>query len=112
MMPDYIKELNAAITVSDVEGKIIEMNDKAAKTLANDGGYELIGKNLFGCHSEQSNNIIKSLITENKTNVYTIEKNGVKKLIYQTPWYDNGELKGLVEISIEIPFEMPHHIRS
>ena len=39
------------------------------------------------------------------------EKNGVKKLIYQTPWYENGEFMGLVEFSLEIPFEMPHYIR-
>ena len=48
---------------------------------------------------------------EHATNAYTIEKNGVKKLIYQTPWYENGEFMGLVEFSLEIPFEMPHYIR-
>jgi hypothetical protein len=41
-------------------------------------------------------------------NVYTIEKNGVKKLIYQSPWYYNGEYAGFVELSLEIPFEMEH----
>jgi hypothetical protein len=35
----------------------------------------------------------------------------VKKLIYQTPWYAGGEYAGFVEISLEIPFEMPHFIR-
>jgi hypothetical protein len=44
-------------------------------------------------------------------NVYTIEKNGVKKLIYQTPWFENGEYRGFVEFGLEIPFEMPHFIR-
>ena len=38
-------------------------------------------------------------------------KAGVKKLIYQTPWYENGEFRGLVELSMEIPFEMPHYVR-
>jgi len=47
-----------------------------------------------------------------ETNVYTIEKAGIKKMIYQTPWYQNGKVAGLVEISIEIPFDMPHFIRS
>lgn len=51
------------------------------------------------------------LIKEQATNAYTIEKNGVKKLIYQTPWYENGEFMGLVEFSLEIPFEMPHYVR-
>jgi transcriptional regulator with PAS, ATPase and Fis domain len=112
MNTDLFKEINAAITFCDVEGKIIEMNDKAAEMFADDGGYGLIGKSLFGCHSEQSNKIIKGLIEGKKTNVYTIEKKGIKKLIFQSPWFVNGEIKGLMEISIEIPFDMPHHIRS
>lgn len=109
---NWVKEFNSAITVCDTDGKIIYMNDKAASTFAGDGGYDLIGKNIFDCHSEQSTKTIKELIRDNKTNSYTIEKNGVKKLIYQSPWYEDGSPKGLVEISIEIPFEMPHHIRS
>lgn len=110
-MSDWQKNFNAAITVCDVNGIVLEMNGKAAKSFENDGGYQLIGKSLFDCHSEQSNVIIKNLIENKKTNVYTIEKDGIKKLIYQAPWYEAGEIKGLVELSIEIPFEMPHHIR-
>ena len=45
-------------------------------------------------------------------NVYTIEKNGVKKMIFQSPWYKDGIYAGFVELSLEIPFEMPHFIRS
>ncbi|MEW6196341.1 MAG: PAS domain-containing protein [Bacteroidota bacterium] len=108
----WTKEFNAAITICNADGKIIEMNEKAAEIFKEDGGYELIGKNLFECHSEQSNKIIKEMISEKKTNVYTIEKNGTKKLIYQAPWFESSEFKGLVELSIEIPFDMPHHIRS
>ena len=72
----------------------------------------MIGKNLFDCHSPDSVYKIKELLLENKTNVYTIEKNGKKKLIYQSPWSENGEINGLVEFSIEIPPDMPHFIRS
>ena len=46
------------------------------------------------------------------SNCYTIEKNGVHKLIYQSPWYVKGEYGGLVEISVEIPNPMPHFVRS
>ena len=46
-----------------------------------------------------------------QTNVYTIEKKGVKKLIYQTPWYHDGAFAGLVELGLEIPAEMPHFVR-
>ncbi len=108
---NWVKEFNSAVTICDTEGTIIYMNDKAASMFSKDGGYNLIGTSLFDCHSEQSNEIIKNLMIENKSNSYTIEKNGIKKLIHQSPWYENGKLKGLVEISIEIPFEMPHHKR-
>ena len=45
------------------------------------------------------------------TNAYTIEKQGVRKMIYQTAWRERGEIRGLVEISMELPDEMPHYIR-
>jgi hypothetical protein len=36
----------------------------------------------------------------------------VKKLIYQVPRIEGGQFKGYVEISLEIPFEMPHFVRT
>jgi len=108
---DWTKEFPASILMCDNNGTITEMNEKAAATFADDGGYGLIGKNLFECHTVKSNEIIKKIMNEKKPNVYTIEKNGIKKLIYQAPWYENGEMKGLVELSLEIPFDMPHFIR-
>lgn len=110
-MNGWQKEFNGAITICDTNGVIIEMNEKASITFINDGGYELIGKNLFDCHSPTSNDIIKRLMANKETNVYTIEKTGIKKLIYQSPWLENGVIKGMIELSLEIPFEMPHHIR-
>ena len=108
---DWTKEFQAAVTMCDKNGIVIEMNEKAAFTFADDGGYRLIGKKLFECHTDESNEKIKKIMNEKKPNVYTIEKNGIKKLIYQSPWFENGEMKGLVELSLEIPFEMPHFIR-
>jgi transcriptional regulator with PAS, ATPase and Fis domain len=112
MQVNWKDELSVAITVCDKDGTILEMNQKFAASFSKEGGYQLIGKNLFECHSQESVNKIHELITKEKTNVYTIEKNGVKKLIYQSPWFDSGELKGLVELTFEIPFDMPHFIRS
>ena len=107
----WLNTLPIAITVTDLSGKIIEMNDKSALTFAKSGGYDLVGKQLNDCHNPHSQEIIATLLTENKTNTYTIEKNGIKKLIYQAPWLQEGKPAGLVEISIEIPWDMPHHIR-
>jgi hypothetical protein len=108
----WIKEFPAAVTVCDKEGIILEMNDKAAKTFESDGGYNLIGSNMLDCHPGLSRQKTERLLAARVKNVYTIEKNGIKKLIYQSPWYKEGEYAGFVEISLEIPPEMPHFIRS
>lgn len=104
-------ELNVAITVSDTEGKILYMNGKSARTFEKNGGAALIGTNLKNCHKPESWGKILEMLASGSTNAYTIEKNGVKKLIYQTPWYADGNVAGLVELSMEIPFEMDHFIR-
>ena len=109
---DWIKEFPAAVTVCDEEGVILEMNDKAAITFEKDGGRKLIGSNMLDCHPEPARAKTERLLAVREKNVYTIEKNGVKTLIYQSPWYRNGEYAGFVELSLEIPFELPHFIRS
>ncbi|MBO7540910.1 MAG: diguanylate cyclase [Bacteroidales bacterium] len=108
---NYLEELNVAITVCDTEGNILDMNAKSAKTFEKSGGKDLIGGNLLNCHPEPARSKLVDMLNNPRTNAYTIEKNGVKKLIYQTPWYDNGVFGGLVEMSMEIPFEMPHYVR-
>ena len=100
-----------AITVSDKEGNIIEMNDRSTMTFQKSGGRELIGKKLMDCHPGKAQKIIAEMMSNPNTNAYTIEKEGLKKLIYQTPWYENGEFGGLVEFSIILPNDMPHYIR-
>ncbi len=100
-----------AITVCDKEGKIIDMNNRSVATYEKDGGRALIGNRLFDCHPERAQKIIAELLSQGKINAYTIEKQGLRKLIYQTPWYENGEVAGLVELSIVLPETMPHYIR-
>lgn len=107
----WVKEFPAAITVCDLNGIILEMNDKAAGTFAEDGGRGLIGKNVLDCHPEPARSQLEHMLDRQQKNVYTIEKKGKKKLIYQTPWYKDGVYTGFVELSIEIPFEMPNFIR-
>lgn len=104
---EYLNELNVAITICDAEGKILWMNEKSQ--LTNSGN--LTGQNVIDCHPEPARTKLIDLMQKQITNAYTIEKNGVKKLIYQTPWYSEGVYAGLVELSLEIPFEMPHYVR-
>jgi transcriptional regulator with PAS, ATPase and Fis domain len=109
---DWIKQFPAAVTVCDCKGVILEMNDRAAQTFEKEGGGSLIGKNLLDCHPEPARSKVESLLDTCQKNVYTIEKNGLKKLIYQCPWFENGQYAGFVELSLEIPFEMEHFVRS
>lgn len=109
---DWIKEFPAAVTVCDATGIILDMNDKAAKAYEKDGGRALIGCNMLDCHPERARGKTEALLAGREKNVYTIEKNGIKKLIYQSPWFRDGQYAGFVELSLEIPFELPHFIRS
>jgi hypothetical protein len=111
MSSDWIREFPAAVTVCNVDGIIIAMNDKARITFAEEGGAKLIGSNLLDCHSEPARSKVANLLKSKSLNVYTIEIGGIKKLIYQSPWYDNGEYAGFVELSLPIPTEMPHFVR-
>jgi hypothetical protein len=108
---DWVKEFPAAVTVCDPDGVILAMNDKAALAYEADGGCSLVGLNLLACHPEPARTKTADLLASQEKNVYTIEKNGIKKLIYQSPWYKDGLCAGFVEISLEVPFEMPHFIR-
>ncbi|HQQ68290.1 MAG TPA: PAS domain-containing protein [Candidatus Cloacimonadota bacterium] len=111
-MHEWIKELPVAITVCDLNGIVLEMNDKAAATFSDKGGKKLIGTSIFDCHQPRSIEIIKQMLETGNPHTYTIEKAGQKKLIHQQPWYQDGVMAGLVEFSIVLPAEMPHYVRS
>ncbi|RPI21464.1 MAG: diguanylate cyclase [Chloroflexota bacterium] len=107
----WIKEFPGSITVCDREGIILAMNDKSALTFEEQGGATLIGQNVLDCHPEQARAKLKAMIDGQQKNIYTIEKKGVKKLVYQVPWYRDGAYAGFVEVILEIPEQMPHFIR-
>lgn len=107
---EWVKDFPGSITVCDAEGIITEMNARARQTFGPD--KELIGKNVLDCHPEPARAKLRELLATGRTNAYTIEKNGVRKLIYQAPWYRDGRLAGLVELSLEIPAALPHLVRT
>ncbi len=108
---NWFEHIEAAITVCDRDGIILGMNEQAGRVFAKDGGRALRGKNLFDCHPENAKKKIKDILDTQRSNVYTTEKEGRKKLIYQAPWFENGECAGLVEFSIPLPEQMPHLLR-
>jgi PAS domain-containing protein len=107
----FFKSFPGAVTVCDQDGVILELNDRARETFAADGGEKLLGTNVLDCHPEPARTKLKSLLAEGRTNTYTIEKNGIKKLIYQTPWMENGEYRGFLELSLVLPPVLPHFVR-
>lgn len=111
LKPDWTEQIPFAITVCDTQGVILEMNEKSAEVFKEDGGKALIGQNLMDCHPESARKQIVEMIQKDEANIYTIGKNGKKKLIYQCPWYKDGKVAGLVEISMELPENMPHFNR-
>lgn len=95
-----------AITVADLDGVILYQNPRSREV-----NGDMRGRSMIPCHSERSRAIISRLMSEGSNNVYTIQKGELRKLIYQTPWYESGEVAGLVEFSLEIPEDMPHYVR-
>ena len=104
----WVKELPIVITVSDAEGVIIEMNDSSIEYFKDDGGDLLIGSDLFACHPEPSRTKLKTMMETQATNIYSIEEDGKRKLIYQMPWYQEGKYAGFIEMIMEIPDQIPH----
>lgn len=98
--------MNCAVTVCNTEGIVIYQNDRSRAV-----NGDVRGRSLIPCHNERSREIIRRLLLEGGTNAYTIEKQGVRKMIYQTAWRSEDKVGGLVEFSMEIPDEMPHYIR-
>ncbi len=107
----WVKQFVGAVTVVDKGGIILDMNDRAARGYEAEGGRALIGRNILDCHPEPARTKVEQLLREQRANIYTIEKRGVRKLIHQSPWYKDGQYAGLVELSLELPAEMPHFVR-
>ena len=108
---DWVEEFPGAVTVCDLAGTVVAINGRARQTFAKWGGAALLGQSLLECHPEPARAKLLSLLASGGTNCYTIEKNGVRKLIYQAPWYSGGQRRGMIELSLEIPPQLPHYAR-
>lgn len=107
----WVQQFAGAVTVCDPDGVILEMNDKSVSAYRDQGGAALIGTNMLDCHPEPARTKTRELLDSRRTNVYTIEKKGQKKLICQAPWYQDGQYRGFIELSLELPAEMLHFVR-
>jgi len=108
---DWFEELPCAVTVCDVAYRILYLNARAAEVNARDGGKSLIGRDMMACHPPEAQEKLRRVMESGRPNIYTIEKGGVRKMIYQAHWRRNGTVGGLLEITFELPKEVPHFVR-
>ena len=111
MKRDYFEGADVAVTVCAKDGIILDMNGKSRRTFLKPGQKDIIGQNLLDCHPEPARSLLADMLENPRTNVYTIEKEGVKKLIFQCPWYDGGEYAGFMELSMVLPEDLPNKVR-
>jgi transcriptional regulator with PAS, ATPase and Fis domain len=107
----WFDDLPCSVIVCDRKFKILYMNQTAANAHKEDGGMALMGSNLLDCHPPKARKKLREEMSSAKPNVYTVERNGVKKQVYHGQWKKNGRIAGLVELVFEIPWDMPHHKR-
>lgn len=111
MKRDYFEGADVAVTICAKDGTILDMNQKSRKTFLKPDRPEIIGQNVLDCHPEPARSLLADMLQNPRTNVYTVEKEGLKKLIFQCPWYDDGEYDGFMELSMVLPENMPHRVR-
>jgi hypothetical protein len=108
---DWLDGVAVAATVCNRQGICLFMNEQAAKIFAKSGGKDLVGKSLLDCHDEPARTRFAAQLSTPTPNTYTIEKGGVRKIIHQVPWFAKGTFAGVVELSFELPVELPHFVR-
>lgn len=106
---DWADRIGCALTICDADCKILYMNQRSRETFARHG--DIIGHDLLQYHPPRAIEMIHKMLSTGITNAYTIQKGDVRKLIYQTPWYRDGKIAGLAELSIPLPADMPHYVR-
>ena len=111
MKRDYFEGADIAVTICAKDGTILDMNQKSRKTFLKPGREEIIGRNVLDCHPEPARSLLDDMLKHPRTNIYTVEKEGLKKLIFQTPWYDGDAYAGFMELSIVLPETIPNRVR-
>lgn len=108
---EWLEQLPCSVTVCDRNYTILYLNARSAEVNAKDGGKRLVGKNLLECHPPDAQEKLRAVMASGRPNIYTIEKRGVRKMIYQAHWRWRGRSAGLIEITFELPETVPHFVR-
>jgi PAS domain-containing protein len=108
---NWWSEFPVAMTLCDRDGIILEMNARALEAYKEDGGAGLIGQNALDCHPEPARQMLAEMLASGQQHIYMINKGSLRELIYQAPWYRDGQYAGFVELQLEIPQEIANFIR-
>ncbi len=107
LQENWTDSFPGAITVCDTKGTITEMNNGAKEQFHKYGGEQLIGSNLLDCHPEPARSKLKDMLENQVKNIYITQTKDEKKLVIQTPLYQNGEYSGFIELSLKFSGEIP-----
>lgn len=99
-----------AITVCDSDGIVVAISSEAARRFEANGSSVVVGKSIYDCHAPPSRSTIERLLATGSSNVYSVEKGGARRLVYQGPW-EQGQEHGLLEVSFAIPRDVPLRMR-
>jgi len=99
----WADEMDVKVTVCDLNGIIVYMNKASILGYHKYGGEALVGKSLMTCHNQISQERIQEMLELPQNNSYLIQKENQKLMIHQIPWNEDGETKGIVELSFYLP---------
>jgi len=100
-----------AITVTDENGIIVNMNAESRIREEMQVGFDLIGHNAITCHKEPTQSKVRKMYENQASNIYSITKNGKKQLVYQAAYFIEEKFSGIVEMVLDLPNEVPHFDR-
>jgi PAS domain-containing protein len=96
--------LRAAVTITDQDFLISFMNDRAAAFYAEDGGVELIGRNLLDCHRDDHKTVIRAAYDRYRagdltpTRYHAQKEGGAPESIVHIPMMVDGQFRGIAEL--------------
>lgn len=102
IVKDWFTEVPYPVTVCDKDGIIVYMNRASIEEFESDGGGDLLGKSLLDCHPEPARIKLIDMLNRQMPHTYISKSDGKEYFVHESPWFENGEFKGLVEISIDI----------
>ncbi len=107
----WYKVFPGAITITDKNGIVIEMNERSKKLYEKDSGCAVLGRNVLTRHPPGTREKVRQIYETQSFNIYSNTRDGKKHLIYQAPYFIAGEFSGIVELLLDLPDDIPHFDR-